>query len=104
MNVMNMVASQVTTQLQAAECIPVRQDWVTPLKGPIGYLVGNIMGTGPYVAVLVATVAAIALIATLRSENAPRWIKVLMGVFGGLLLLLFIPAIILGFASSVPSC
>lgn len=104
MNAMYMVAGQVTTQLHTANCIPVRHDWDASFANPIDYFVGNMMGIGPKIAIAMIAVASLALILALRSSNAPKWIKVIGQVFGGLMLLLFVPALVLGMIATVPTC
>lgn len=85
---------QAVAQLPAEACIPKRNEAANIIKEPIDFFVGNIIGVSPLLAVLVLTVAGVALLFTFRQQSAPRWLKVIGMVIMALLVIVLAPTVV----------
>lgn len=96
----------ITTLAQVATkigCIEARKDWVPLLMEPVNYFAGNTLGIAPVIAAGAIVLLGVAFIVAARTTSAPRWLRSIGYVVGGLMIVMFLPGILIGMAETAPS-
>ncbi len=79
------------------EIVP-RCDLANAINPAVQMIGGNVLGLGRPVAIVMLLIIAIAVIATARSRKVAGWLKAIIYVVGGLLVLAIAPAAITALA------